>query len=109
MKTMSTDVIVVAGGPAGLAAAITVGENGLSSILFEKANTTGGAANMGMGPLGIGTRQQKAMMVDINVEKAFKMFMDYTHWRVDANLVKRYFENSADTTTWRRFISSWCS
>ena len=51
MKTMEADVIVVAAGPAGLAAAITAGENDLKAIVFEKSNTTGGAANMGMGPL----------------------------------------------------------
>ncbi len=27
-------------------------------------------------------------MVDIDVERAFKMFMEYTHWRVEANMVK---------------------
>ena len=44
MKTMEADVIVVAAGPAGLAAAITAGENDLKGIVFEKSNTTGGAA-----------------------------------------------------------------
>lgn len=100
MKKIETDVIVVAAGPSGLAAAATAAENGARVVVFEKANTVGGAANMGMGPLGIGTKQQKAMMVDIDVEKAFKMFMEYTHWRVDANMVKKYFENSANTITW---------
>ena len=60
-------------------------------MVFEKANIVGGAANMGMGPLGIGTKQQQKQMVDISVEKAFHMFMTYTHWRVDANLVRKYF------------------
>jgi len=100
MKIMDTEVVVIAAGPSGLAAAAQAAENGAKVVVFEKANTVGGAANMGMGPLGIGTRHQKAMMVDINVEKAFNMFMEYTHWRVDANLVKRYFENSADTISW---------
>ncbi|NLT39948.1 MAG: FAD-dependent oxidoreductase [Clostridiales bacterium] len=100
MKKIETDVVVVAAGLSGLAAAAAAAENGARVVAFEKANTVGGAANMGMGPLGIGTKQQKAMMVDIDVERAFKMFMDYTHWRVDANLVKRYFENSADTIEW---------
>lgn len=36
MKTMEADVIVVAAGPAGLAAAITAGENDLKAIVFEK-------------------------------------------------------------------------
>ena len=81
-------------------AAAQAAEDGASVIVFEKANVSGGAANMGMGPLGIGTRQQQDQMVDIDVERAFKMFMEYTHWRVDANMVKRYFEASADTIKW---------
>lgn len=55
---------------------------------------------MGMGPLGIGTRYQKQNMTDISVEKAFSMFMEYTHYNVDARLVKRYFEQSAETIEW---------
>lgn len=100
MKTIDTEVVVIAAGPSGLAAAAQAAEGGAKVTVFEKSNTVGGAANMGMGPLGIGTKQQKAMMVDIDVEKAFTMFMDYTHWRVDANLVKKYYDNSADTITW---------
>ena len=100
MKTMQSDVIIVAGGPAGLATAITVGENGLSSILFEKANTTGGAANMGMGPLGINTKIQKLSFKDITVEEAYDNHMKYTHYRVDGDLVQTYFAKSADTIEW---------
>jgi len=100
MKRLETDVVIVAAGLSGLAAAAAAAENGVRVIAFEKSNMVGGAANMGMGPLGIGTKQQKDIMVDIDVERAFKMFMEYTHWRVDANLVRRYFENSADTICW---------
>lgn len=100
MKKMEADVIVVAAGPAGLAAAITAGENDLKTIVFEKANTTGGAANMGMGPLGIGTKIQKRGFYEITKEKAFDIHMKYTHYRVDADLVQTYFEKSADTIEW---------
>ena len=100
MKKIETDVVVVAAGLSGLAAAASAAENGARVVAFEKSNAVGGAANMGMGPLGLSTRQQKDMMYDIDVERAFKMFMEYTHWRVDANLVRRYFENSADTIQW---------
>ncbi len=100
MKQIEKDVIVVAGGPSGLAAAVTVGENNLSSVVFEKANTTGGAANMGMGPLGINTKIQKRMFNDISVEDALDLHMAYTHYRVDEDLVKTYFEKSADTIEW---------
>ena len=70
MKKMEADVVVVAAGPAGLAAAITAGENDLKAIVFEKANTTGGAANMGMGPLGIDTKIQKKGFLEITKEEA---------------------------------------
>ena len=100
MKNLQADVVVIGTGPSGLAACVEASEAGMKVIAFEKQNVSGGAANMGMGPLGIGTRQQQDQMVDIDVERAFKMFMEYTHWRVDANMVKRYFEASADTIKW---------
>ncbi|MCR5665634.1 MAG: FAD-binding protein [Eubacterium sp.] len=100
MKTMETDVIVVAAGPAGLAAAVTVGEAGLDSIVFEKANTTGGAANMGMGPLGLETKIQKRQFDSITKDEAYDIHMKYTHYQVDADLVQTYFDKSSDTIEW---------
>ncbi len=56
MKKMETEIVVIAAGPAGLSAAVEAAENGADVIVLEKASTVGGAANMGMGPLGIGTK-----------------------------------------------------
>jgi fumarate reductase flavoprotein subunit len=100
MKQYEADVVIVAAGPAGLAAAISAAEDGASVIVCEKANTTGGTGNMGMGPLGIGSRLQKKRLIGLTVEEAFQHFMDTTHWRVDARLVRSYFEKSADTIHW---------
>lgn len=100
MKKIEKQIAVIAAGPSGLSAAVQAAEDGAEVIVLEKASTVGGAANMGMGPLGIGTRYQKQQMIDITVEKAFKMFMEYTHYNVDARLVKRYFEQSAETIEW---------
>lgn len=100
MAEYSADVVVVAGGPAGLAAAVQAAQDGMSVILVEKKAAVGGAANMGMGPLGIGTKYQKNQMIDLSVEKAFRMFMEYTHYNVDGRLVRRYFEQSAETIEW---------
>lgn len=100
MKIIETDVVVVAGGPAGLAAAITVGEHGLKSVILEKSSATGGAANMGMGPLGIDTEIQKANFNNLSVDKAIQMHMEYTHYHVDDDVVQTYFHKSADTIEW---------
>ena len=100
MKQMQADIIVVAAGPAGLAAAITARENEKDVLVFEKTNTSGGAANMGMGLLGIDTKIQRSNFNDISVDFALNKHMEYTHYRVDAQLVSEYFHLSADTIDW---------
>lgn len=97
---METDVIVVAAGLSGLAASIAAAENGVRVLTFEKANTTGGAANMGMGPLGVGSRIQREQMVALTPGEAFRKHMYYTHYRVDARLVRDYYFKSGDTIDW---------
>jgi fumarate reductase flavoprotein subunit len=69
-------------------------------IAFEKSATTGGTGNMGMGPLAVESRLQRLKQVPLTREQAFKIFMDYTHWRVDARLVKAYIDKSASTIDW---------
>ena len=84
MKQMETDIIVVAAGLSGLAASIAAAENGARVLTFEKASTTGGAANMGMGPLGVGSRIQREQMISLTPGEAFRKHMYFTHYRVDA-------------------------
>jgi len=100
MKNMEADVIVVAAGLSGLAASIAAAENGASVIAFEKANTPGGAANMGMGPLGVGSSIQKNQMISLTPGEAFRRHMYFTHYRVNARLVRDYYAKSGDTIDW---------
>jgi fumarate reductase flavoprotein subunit len=100
MKEMYCDAAVVACGAGGLAACAQASELGLKGIGIEKGKKTGGAANAGMGLLGLDTDVQKRDLNSVTLEHAFRMFMDYTHWRVDANLVRNYFGKSADTIRW---------
>ena len=100
MKNINTDVIVVAAGLSGLAACIAAAENGAKVVVFEKSNTTGGAANMGMGPLGIGSSIQKNQMVNLTPGEAFRKHMYFTHYKVDARMVRDYYYKSGDTIDW---------
>jgi fumarate reductase flavoprotein subunit len=100
MKKLETDIIVVAAGAAGLAAAIAAAESGAKVVAFEKASTTGGTGNMGMGLLGVESRLQRLKMLGPTKDEAFKIFMDYTHWRVDARLVRAYMDKAATTIDW---------
>ena len=100
MKKVEADVVIIAGGISGLAAAISAAEKDASVIVFEKSNTTGGAANMGMGLFAVESHIQKDQMVDLTIDDAFNKFMNYTHWRVDGRLVRKYFNQSASTIEW---------
>ncbi|KRL77409.1 succinate dehydrogenase [Lactobacillus delbrueckii subsp. indicus DSM 15996] len=87
---MTTDLAIVAAGPAGLAAAVSAVEQGVKVLVFEKEKITGGTANMGMGPLGINSKIQKANFNEISVAEALKNQMEHT----------RYFKQSASTIDW---------
>jgi fumarate reductase flavoprotein subunit len=100
MRKFEADIVVVAAGPSGLAAAISASERGAGVIVLEKASTTGGTGNMGMGPLAVESKHTRAKNFKPTKDEAFEIFMDYTHWRVDAKLVRAYLNKSADTIRW---------
>ena len=53
-----------------------------------------------MGFLAVESRLQRQKLVTLTLEEAFKIHMDYTHWRVDARLLRAYYEKSASTVDW---------
>lgn len=100
MQKVTADIGIIAAGPAGLAASVAAAEQGVSVVVFEKMANAGGTANMGMGPFGVESRIQKVLLDDLTKEKAFQMMMDYTHWAVDARIVRDYFWKSGSTIDW---------
>lgn len=100
MNRLQADVIVVAAGAAGLAASVAAAEKEAKVIAFEKASTTGGTGSMGMGPLGVESRRQRLKFLGPTKDEAFRVFMDYTHWQVDARLVRAYMDKAATTIDW---------
>ncbi|MFH1152844.1 MAG: FAD-dependent oxidoreductase [Pseudomonadota bacterium] len=100
MNKLQADVIVIAAGAAGLAAAVAAAQGGARVIVLEKGATTGGTGNMGMGPLGIESRHTRLKQFKPTRDEAFEVFMNYTHWRVDAQLVRAYLNKSGDTIHW---------
>ena len=106
MKHIEADVVIVACGMSGLAATVQAQESlnatgGGKAIAFEKSGTTGGAANMGMALLAFESQMQKEQMYnDFTLDQAFNFFMEYVHWRSDAKLVRRWFNQSPETIKW---------
>jgi fumarate reductase flavoprotein subunit len=113
MEGIEADVLVVGAGTAGLAAAVAAAEKGANVIALEKAATVGGAGNMARGPFAVESYLQKQRKIALSKEEAFKLQMDYTHWRVDARLVSAFINKSASTIDWLtdmgvRFIDVQC-
>ena len=100
MNKLEADVVVIAAGVAGLAAAIAAAEKGAKVVALEKGSTTGGTGNMGMGLFGVESRLQRLKQMGPTKEEAFRIFMDYTHWQVDARLVRAYIDKAATTIDW---------
>lgn len=100
MQKLEADVVVIAAGASGLAAANAAAEKGAKVISLEKASTTGGTGSMGMGPFGLESPIQRLKQMGPTKEEAFKAMMHYTHYQVDAKLVSTYFDKATTTIEW---------
>lgn len=100
MEKLKTDVVVMGSGGAGLGAAISAKEGGAEVTLFEKRKAVGGISVTGMGIFAVESRLQKEKNVPFTKDDAFKLFMDHTHWKADARLVRTYINKTADTIDW---------
>ncbi len=94
------DIIVVGGGGAGLAAAVAAAEKGASVILFEKRRTFGGNSALAGGIFAADSPVQRRMMIDAPKEVLFKKAMDYSHWKIDPEIVRAFINKSGDTVRW---------
>ena len=100
MTRLEADVVIVAGGMSGICAAVSAAEKGASVIVFEKSETVGGAANMGMGFFAVESHIQKDQLNGLTVDEAFMKFMNFNHWKADASLVHKLFAQSGSTVKW---------
>lgn len=53
-----------------------------------------------MGPAAAGSPLQKASMIEVTPGELFRRHMFYTHYQVDARLVRDYYFKSGDTIAW---------
>lgn len=104
--TMQTDVVVVGGGSAGCSAATRAGELGMSVILVELADKTGGTSIMTEGLFAINSHWQKELGVnppDLGYD-LFTDAMDYHHWLANGHLLRTLMDESAANLDWMESI-----
>jgi fumarate reductase flavoprotein subunit len=99
-NTLEADLVVIGGGGAGLAAAVTAAGKGAGVIVLEKRGATGGNSALATGMFGAESPVQKRMGIEAGRDDLFKLAMDYAHWRLDGRIVRAFIDKSADTIRW---------
>lgn len=99
-KIIDTDVVVVGSGLAGLSAAANSSELGLNTYLIEKANILGGSGPFVEGTFAVGSKMQINENVMIDVEQAWRIAMDYSHWAANGDVLRVLIKRSGETIDW---------
>ncbi len=101
-KDLQAELVVIGGGGAGLAAAITAMEKGCHSvIILEKAGSPGGSTAMAHDIFAAESPVQKRMGVDAYKNELFKIAMEWAHWsKINPRIVRAFIDKSGDTILW---------
>ncbi|WFR73184.1 FAD-dependent oxidoreductase [Prescottella defluvii] len=101
MSEDNWDVVVIGGGGAGLAAAVSAAEQGASVLLFESQTELGGSTQLSAGLFtAAGTSVQRGLGIEDTAEKFFQHYMDLNHWILKPGLVRAFCENAGPTLEW---------
>lgn len=98
---MDHDVIVLGGGGAGLAAAVTAATAGSRVLLAEAADHLGGSTAMSAGVFYAGgTSVQRAAGVQDDLDRMFGYYMALNQWALEPGIVRRYCTESGPALEW---------
>lgn len=99
--TFDTEVVVVGGGSAGLAAALEAANNGAKVILVEKLAITGGSTARSGGKVqAAGTDIQKSHGVEDNADLYYDHLMKVGEGKVDSTKIRIVADNSLADFNW---------
>jgi fumarate reductase flavoprotein subunit len=102
-EVLKADVVVIGAGASGLVAAIAAAEGGAAVVLLEKADAPGGPLKLPDGPMGpfaVESKMQRQRYMALTRDEAFKIIMEYSHWRINAPLVRAIVDKSGETIEW---------
>jgi fumarate reductase flavoprotein subunit len=101
-KTLNAGLLIIGGGGAGLAAALTAVEKGMKDIVVvEKRKSPGGNSAIAGGIFACGSPVQERQKITADKDFLFKKAMDWAHWsHIDPAILRAFLEKSGDTVRW---------
>lgn len=95
------DLIIVGGGTAGMACAITAAERGGRPLVVEKTDDVGGTLHLSSGQLSAaGTRRQRERGIDDHPDHHFEDVMRLGHGHADPVVVRLAVDEAPHTIDW---------
>ncbi|MET0660965.1 MAG: FAD-dependent oxidoreductase [Steroidobacteraceae bacterium] len=95
------DVIVIGGGGAGFAAALSARERGASVLVVEAGDKPGGSSAMSGGVVyAAGTSVQKAAGITDSPDGMYEYYMTLSQWNLEPYLIRRMADESAPVVEW---------
>jgi fumarate reductase flavoprotein subunit len=99
-EMIETEIAVIGGGGAGLAAAVAAAEKGKDVVVLEKRPVLGGNSALAEGLLAAESPAQKRMNIEAPRDELFRIAMDYAHWKLNGRIVRAFIDKSGDTIQW---------
>jgi succinate dehydrogenase/fumarate reductase flavoprotein subunit len=81
VNKMKVDIVIIGGGGAGLPAALTAHERGMSALVLEKRGVVGGNALLAEGFFAAESPAQKRLLIDAKKDDLFKTALNYAHYK----------------------------
>lgn len=97
---LSTDILVIGGGSAGLTAAVQGAEKGKKVILLEKNPMVGGSSQFAEGLFAVESELNRLRSDTLTKEEAFKALMEKHFYLIDGPKTKDYVEGSGENIAW---------
>ena len=106
-ETIDTQVVVIGGGGAGLAAAVSAVQNGAKVVVFEKLGYLGGSTNVSGGAFNaVDPKRQKAMGIEDSEDKFYDQTMKGGHNVGNPELVRYLTSNAMSSIEWLESLGS---
>jgi fumarate reductase flavoprotein subunit len=101
-QKLQADLVVIGGGGAGLAAALTAAEKGAGRIVvLEKRGAPGGNTARATGLFACESPAQKRQSIVADKDQLFKRATDWAHWaRVNPRIIRAFLNRSGETIQW---------